>query len=363
MKSQLHIGFDAKRAFNNSTGLGVYSRRLISDLHSSYPMHTYSLFTTKSSSLCELKPGMKLITPTTRNFMFWRQWGIVNEPSFQTLDIYHGLSNEIPFRLRKGVRYVCTVHDLIWLKFPQLYSLFDRFIYTAKLKNVCQKAHMIVATSQQTADDLIQIMKVPPHKIRVVYQSGPPIVSSQNNTRPIHNPYFFYLSSFEHRKNHRTVIEAFAALTRKENIKLVFAGKKAESIVELKQLTKTLKVEEHVVFLSDISEKEKQRWMHHALAFLYPSFYEGFGIPLLEAMQQGARLLLSDLPVFREIAGNCARYLSPFKKEEWTIAMQEIIDNPHSLPFYSPFDVLERFSTQQTASSLMSVYGEVMEMP
>jgi len=357
MTAALHIGFDAKRAFSNQTGLGVYSRSLIADLYANYPENKYWLFAPKKTNLFSIQPGMEFVSPEFPIAPFWRQLGIASAIKKNKIDLFHGLSNEIPLMKTKGVRYVCTIHDLIWLKFPHLYKPHDRFFYTQKLKHACRVADLIIATSFQTATDLMDMMQVAPQKIKVVYQSGPPKLSDYPTAAPIDSPYLFYLSSFETRKNHALLIKSFANLKNTRGVKLVLAGKKSQGLSDLQHLAQSLKVKEKVVFLSDISESEKQIWLKHALAFVYPSQYEGFGIPLLEAIHHGSKLLLSNLPVFKEIAGDNALYFSAQSEEEWTHALQIAIDTPMQLISYSVEDAASRFLPASTAAALMEAYG------
>src|SRR5581483_8496685 len=170
----MRIGYDAKRAFLNRTGLGNYSRWLIQSLALYHPQNHYYLYTPK------LKPGnnidfpsvVRTILPKSKLFTsWWRSSGIVQDLLRDKIDLYHGLSHELPAGIGKtGIKSVVTVHDLIFMRFPQYFSWINRVIYGAKLKYACQAADKIIAISDRTKQDIIELIGISPDKIEVVYQ-------------------------------------------------------------------------------------------------------------------------------------------------------------------------------------------------
>lgn len=355
----LTIGFDAKRIFNNSTGLGVYSRNLVSNLIEHYPENNYVLFTPKISFPFEITaPNLEVVFPKTPFTSLWRTSGINKDIERKQIDIYHGLSNEIPIRLNPSTRYVCTIHDLIWLKLPSAYNAIDRIVYTKKLKHACQYSDILIATSQQTADDLQEIMKVPASKIRVVYQTGPSVILNIDSESPLKNPYLFYLSSFEQRKNHLSLLKTFFKCKGGQNIKLVLAGKPGPSLPLIQRFIEKYGLGDEVIILQNITDEEKFTWLKHAKSFVYPSVYEGFGIPLLEAMKIGTPLLLNNLPVFKEIAGETAKYFDLNIEKDFENKLNQIIESPKGIVNYT--EQLQKFTSKETSSSLWKVYEELM---
>lgn len=356
----LKIGFDAKRIFNNTTGLGVYGRSLVKNLVKEFPNNEYYLFTPKETDLFRVNSKqVKTITAPGFFNLFWRSYGINKEIATHHLDIYHGLSNEIPFKLNHSTKYICTIHDLIWLKYPDTYKKIDRNIYTKKLKHACTHSDMLIATSKQTANDLHEIMDIPKDRIRVVYQSGNEIPHNISRTSPIDEPYFFYLSSFQKRKNHLRLVQAYSNIKDKTNRLLVLAGKEGETFNEVKRFISDNKLQSDVVILSNLNEIEKYQWLKHADAFVYPSIDEGFGIPLIEAMQLGTPLLLNDIPVFKEIAEDTAEYFSLSEagdlENKLSTFKKPTSETTSNLPL-----LLNKFSISETSKSLLSIYLEIL---
>ena len=176
----MNIGFDAKRAFTNFTGLGNYSRTLIETLVRYYPDNAYHLFTPKTNDIpnfdfIKTQPSISIHTPLSvgtpleqylRAFHpFWRSFSIKNEIEKANIDVFHGLSHELPFRMPKNVKTVVTIHDLIHERFPEYYPYIDRKIYSFKFKKACEMADVVVAISEQTKQDIVDFYKIDAHKI------------------------------------------------------------------------------------------------------------------------------------------------------------------------------------------------------
>src|SRR5829696_3916129 len=176
----MNIGFDAKRAYHNGTGLGHYSRTLIRSLAEYFPQHQYFLFNPKPTDLFHLNGKnihevlpSKLLHKTLSSV--WRSTWIKNDLEKNEIDIYHGLSNEIPFDIQKsGLRSVVTIHDIIFEHYPEQYSRIDVEIYKRKFRYSCEHADKIIAISEQTKKDIIEFYKTREEKITVCYQSCNP---------------------------------------------------------------------------------------------------------------------------------------------------------------------------------------------
>ena len=243
----MRIGFDAKRAFNNNTGLGNYSRFIIESLLKYAPEQEYLLYTPKTPP----KRRSPQPSPIGREFLasssggvLWRSWLINNDLMRDNINIYHGLSNEIPFGIRKsGVKSVVTIHDLIFLRYPELYPFIDRFIYNKKFCYACENADAIVAVSQQTKADMMEFYKSPSERIRVIYQDCQEIFRQKldrqalinvKNKYSLNKPYILCVSSFSERKNQKRLIEAFQQLGLKD-YELILVGGKSKYSEEIRK--------------------------------------------------------------------------------------------------------------------------------
>ncbi len=355
----MRIGFDAKRYYHNNTGLGNYSRDLVDGLKQHFPQNAYLLL--DKPSLENLYLENKIIHTPSKSPL-WRSHGILKDIENLNLDVFHGLSNELPFgSWPLNTKKVVTIHDVIYKLFPTQYPLLDRNIYHLKTKHAIQVADTIIATSEATAKDLIHLYKAPEHKIEVVYQSCgkvhwmPYTASEVDNfkySKNIQFPFILYVSSFQERKNHLELIKAYAQLLNKDT-KMVLAGRKGKTYHQCMDLIKACQLENDVVILTDLEYKELPLLYRSAMGFIYPSLIEGFGIPLLEAACAGLPMAVNDIPVFREIAPTSTLYFHLGDIISITKALQNLIDI-NALQDNSQH--LEKFKSLNQANQMNKIY-------
>ncbi len=180
MSDNIHIGFDAKRFFNNRTGLGNYSRTLLSNLARFFPGNSYVLYTPKLNKNQLTAPlfqaPYQVVSPAI-NYPFWRSQRISRRLHKDNIQIYHGLSHELPRGpVSDRVRQVVTIHDLIFKIYPETYKPVDRWLYERKFSHAIRQSDLIVAISEQTKHDILKFYpETPESKIEVHYQACDPI--------------------------------------------------------------------------------------------------------------------------------------------------------------------------------------------
>jgi glycosyltransferase involved in cell wall biosynthesis len=289
----MKLGFDAKRAFLNRTGLGNYSRWLINALVKHQPDNDYLLYTPKlKAGFYTPDPATKIKTPAIKFLTSrWRSSGILYDLRRDGVELYHGLSHELPFGIERfGIRSVVTVHDLISMRFPQYFSWINRYIYKAKLVYACRAADRIIAISQKTKDDLIALLNVDPEKIEVIYQSCDASFKTEQTAEQsqavkkkynLPNQYLLNVGTIEPRKNLLLLVKALGQVA---DIKLVVVGKPTAYLAEVKTYISQHELADRVIFLHDVKFNELPAIYQQAACFIYPSTYEGFGIPILEAL-------------------------------------------------------------------------------
>lgn len=360
----LTIAFDAKRLFYNQTGLGVYARTLVQNLANFYPHNRYILCAPNiPKKRAEPFNSMQTLSaPAYIPNALWRSWHVSQLMQKERAQIYHGLSNEIPYRVDPNVAYIATVHDLIWLKYPQYYKAIDRLIYTLKIKHLVKYSRHIIATSKQTKSDLIELLKVPKAQISILYQSIPQ-KTAENSKVPNETtqPYFLYLSSFQERKNHKSLLLTYAQISAQTPYNLVLAGRSGATLNEVQSLINKLQLQNRVTLLTNISESEKEAWIQHAAAFIYASEYEGFGIPLLEAAQYRIPLILNQTPVFKELAQDCALYIPIHNREQAAQTLLNFCIQDGKSRANAMYERFERqFSPAVTSQLLIELYQSVL---
>lgn len=320
----MKIGYDAKRAFYNNTGLGNYSRWLIKGIASLNPVNTLYLYTPKAKSNPRLNfigdyPNIHTITPKSKWFTsWWRSRGIVNDLKRDGIELYHGLSHELPSGIKQtGIKSVVTVHDLIFMRYPKQFGPVNYRIYLAKIKHACRVADSIIAISQKTKDDLVELLGIDPNKIEVIYQGCDPSFAIEQ-TAPqksavkekysLPNCFILSVGTIEERKN---LLLTVKALKKADDIKLVVVGKETKYTEQVKAYLTANNLNHRVMFLKEVTFAELPAVYQLASVFVYPSRYEGFGIPVLEALNSGTPVIAATGSCLEEAGGPDSLYVNP----------------------------------------------------
>lgn len=375
----MHIAFEAKRAFNNFTGLGNYSRFVISSLRKHYPDEQYSLYTPTVSTHEEGKQFYKhnqeiTILPkglwkTGSLKSVWRSNKIGKLAQIQKSDVFHGLSNELPAGLKPPVKRIVTIHDVIFLRYPDFYPFIDRKIYVKKFKSACKKADEIIAISEQTKSDIIEFFDVDAAKISVIYQGVHPIYQQELKTKrllylldqySLHQPYFLYVGSIEDRKNAQDLVKAFKLVLNqvKHDLLLLIVGKKTAYQKEVEKEINALRLDQSVRIYNNIPFSDLPYLYKGAIASVYPSSFEGFGIPVLESLAVGTAVVTGNQSAMKEAGGQHALYADPKNHEELAAQMVKLAnDNAFNEQLVKNVEQhLAQFSSEKIAGDLMKLY-------
>ncbi len=337
----MKIAFDAKRAMQNFTGLGNYSRSLIENLATSYPQHQYQLFAprdTHTPRLTELRtqPSVSIHTPTgiwQKLPALWRTVGTAAAAKAQGAHIFHGLSHELPFGLQKAkLRSIVTMHDLIHERTPEYYPFIDRRVYTLKFKHACRVADSIVAISEQTKRDLIQFYQVPEQKITVIYQACHPQfgIAVDEATKAgikqkyqLPDEYLLYVGTVNERKN---LLGLLHALELVADAHLVIAGNGTYYAQKVKNYLATHPhVAQRVRWLPQQEFADMPAIYQSAQALVLPSFFEGFGIPIIEALSSETPVITSINGCFAEAGGPDSLYTNPADPTDIAAAIRRVM--------------------------------------
>lgn len=379
----MNIGFDAKRAFHNGTGLGHYSRTLLQSLSTFYPEHEYYLFNPKPSSTFSLAgPHLHEVLPNGFiNRLFpsaWRSSRVTKDLQRLKIDLYHGLSHEIPLGIQQtGIKSVVTIHDLIHERHPEQYNAVDVKIYNRKFRYACKYADRVIAISEQTKKDIIDFYQTPAEKITVCYQSCNPAfgttISEPEKTRirikyGLPAQFFLYVGSLIERKNLLNICKAVYLLRDEWKVPLVVIGNGGNYKQQVKDYILQQKLEDRIIFLSDTETAKKDPGFktaadfpaiyQSAIAMIYPSFFEGFGIPVLEALWSRLPVITSNTSCLPEAGGDAAFYVNPNSAEEIAAGMQTIFTDTTAAAAMREkgWQHAQRFTQQACAAAVMNVY-------
>lgn len=378
----MNIGFDAKRVFFNQRGLGSYSRNLISGLLSFYPANQYFLYSPKirSSSyfqeILSQHQNLNLRTPATWVPTFlegiWRSYFLASQTGKDQLDIYHGLSHEIPYGLSKHTKTIVTVHDLIFLKYPRYFSPVDRRIYYHKIAYAVNAAHLVLAISEQTKKDLISWFRVSENKIRVVYQSCHELFYQNNHLSGdiltkfrLPEKYILYVGALVPHKNALSLIKALKHLKVSDH-HLVVVGKGKGYYRQMMAYINEHGLYNRVHFISNqgsIDNRQLAMLYRGASLFVFPSLWEGFGIPVLEAMASGVPVIVNQNAGLTEAAGEAALAINVNDSMLLASQMNSIITDESLTNHLIQKGKLqaEKFRPRQVTAQLMQAYQEVLD--
>lgn len=335
----MKIGFDAKRLFNNRTGLGNYSRTLVHDLAVNFPNTHFSLYTPKinlpqETAWHQQQNNISVFKPVKKTPL-WREFGLAKQLQQDKVAIYHGLSHELPWGIKKsGIKSVVTIHDLIFKIYPNTYHAFDRLIYDQKFRYACQNSDKIIAISHSTKQDIINFYHIPEEKIEVIYQACNPLYLSLQEEKAILQTkakynlpqnYLLYVGSVIERKGLMQIVKALSILKKGTFPPLVIIGKQGKYALQVKQYIHNQQLENYIVWLSVENDHDLQAIYQGANIFIYPSIYEGFGIPIAEALLCKTPVITSNTSSLPEAAGSHSLCVDPQNHEELASAIQTIL--------------------------------------
>ncbi|MEZ4994316.1 MAG: glycosyltransferase family 1 protein [Saprospiraceae bacterium] len=371
------IGFDAKRLFQNFTGLGNYSRTLVANLAAYYPEHAYFLFTPKippreETHFFQNDPLFSVQTPHGKFAPLWRMRGMIKDLQKQRIQLYHGLSNEIPLKIQQtNIKTVVTIHDLLFKRFPGQYKAIDRSIYNGKFQYACQHADRIVAISEATKRDIIHYYSIPPEKIEVIYQScderfmqtrSESTVQAVLDTYGLPRNYLLYVGSIIERKNLLGVIKAMERLPAPLQLPLVVVGggkgyyrNKVKSYIASRRL-------QNKIFFVRPDLNELAVLYQQASIFLYPSFGEGFGIPILEALFSKTPVITSKFSSLPEAAGPSSYQVDPADIDAIAQGMEGILndDDFRKQMVEKGYLYAQQFRGEPLTHQMMSLYETML---
>jgi glycosyltransferase involved in cell wall biosynthesis len=288
----------------------------------------------------------------------------------ERLDVYHNPANIIPLRY-KG-KSVITIHDLAIYKNPNWFPRkLGRQIFSTKLliPSSVENASKIIAVSRSTKNDLMEIFKVPENKIKVIYEGAERNENIKigdkkylKNKFKISNDYILYLGTIEPRKNIESLIKACQSLNG--NLELVIAGArgwKYEKVFKLIDGYNKKAKKEEIEYLGYVSFEDKIALMKNALCFVFPTFYEGFGLPVLEAMSLGTPVISSNISSIPEIVGETGILVNPYKEEELIEALRKITGDKKLRERLSLAgkERAGEFSWEKCAKETLDVYREM----
>ena len=379
MNQTLTIGLDAKRIVRNGTGLGSYGRTLANDLAQidGLDLRLYAVDKGRDDLRNQVTEGSNLHFCYPRGCYkmgfgkaLWRSRGIVSQLKADGVEVFHGLSGELPLGLGKaGIKSVVTIHDLIFMRHPEYYNKMDVNIYTRKFRQAIRDADCIVAISECTKRDICELGDVSDDRIEVVYQScatrfaAEPLPQKMWEVRSrydLPDRYILNVGSIEARKN---VLLAVKALQRMpDDVSLVIVGRRTPYVQQVERCMEECGLHERVIMLHDVPDDDLPAIYRMADAFVYPSRYEGFGIPIIEAIRMGLPVVACTGSCLEEAGGPDCIYVDPDDDEAMAHAMGQVLlgADGRQQRIERSQDYVRRFENTGAASKIADIYRSLI---
>lgn len=379
------IGIDVTAAVTQGGGIGRYTRELVQALAAIDDRETYHLFYGKMPA----HPPVPHPLPQKTNFhlhpaplnerWLYRLWYRLQLPLpiqwfTGELDLFHSPDFVLP-PVRGSIPTLLTVHDLSFVHHPET--------FTPKLVNYLnrvvpasiQRATHILADSQSTKRDLIQLWQIPEQKITVLYSGVSPHFQPITENKYIRalrskynlgdQPYLLSVGTVQPRKNYQMLIRAFQPIAQKWHHNLVIAGSKGWLSDQIWAEVAAQGLEERVKLIGFVTDAEMPALYTAASLFLFPSLYEGFGFPLLEAMACGVPIITANSSSLPEVAGEATLQLSPHDQQSWTTSIHQLLQDKarRTKMVADGFRQVRQFSWQKAARQLLALYQTILTTP
>lgn len=361
------IGVEAFNIKKQNTGIGYYTKSLVEELNKLENENEYYTYINEdikqSLSISNLKSyevSSKAKEAIYRHFMMG------NIAKKDKLDLYHGTSFYIP----KGIKCksVVTVHDLSFLKYPETFTK-SRILYGKMfIKDSVNRANKVIAVSKSTKNDIVNYYGIDESKVEVVYLGARDIFSEANQEEIINikkkfsvDRYILSVGTLEPRKNLSSLLKAFNRISDKidKDIKIVFVGKKGWLIGDL--LEEARKISDRIVFTGYVTDEELKCLYSGAQLFAYPSIYEGFGLPVLEAMSCGANILTSNVSSLPEVIGNVGELINPLDVNEIAEGILKCLEKDKDAMKQCVIKRSQKFSWNKCAEDTNRLYENLLE--
>lgn len=373
------IGFDAKRIVCNRTGLGSYARTLVRDLSQiitpDIRLNLYAPDRGEDDLRHQVResPDMRFVYPRTFGDKIfgnlWRMHGIIDDLKQDNVKIFHGLSGELPIGISKsGIKTVVTIHDIIFMRHPEWYNPVDRLIYTLKFRKTCEEADRIIAISECTKRDITLFGGVSSEKISVIYQSCGTRYKTRESEKKLQEVsarymlpgrYIINVGTIEERKNVLLAVKALRLLP--EDVSLVVVGKPTFYAEKVKAYVAKNGLSSRVLMLHDVPCDDLPAIYQMAEACVYPSRYEGFGIPVIEAIQSGLPVVACTGSCLEEAGGNGGIYVDPDDVRGLAEGIRSVLKGAEGRDdrIAECLRYVARFENDNVARKVLDVYNEL----
>ncbi|GHO44979.1 glycosyltransferase family 4 protein [Ktedonospora formicarum] len=377
----MRIAIDYTAAIRQGAGIGTYVRRLVDAMLALDTTNSYTLLTSGRPGKDHPFPegehvrGRSMLIPDRYLNILWYRWRAPLPANLFTgpIDIYHNPDFVLP-PLNKRTRKIVTVHDLAFLEHPEYAAPALAAYLSQVVPRAINEADVIATVSHEVSRTLIKHFQAPVEKLTVIPNgvgsyfkrvSDPVLLEATRNKFGLKLPFILAVGTLEPRKNHLGLIKAYHQLyqQKKAPAMLAIAGGKGWLYDETHELVSKLKLEKRVLFLGRVSDLELVHLYSMAQIFAFPSFFEGFGIPPIEAMACGAPVITSNISSLPEVVGEAALKVDPYSIDELAHAIAQLTESEtlRQELRQKGYEQARKFTWEQSARKMLSVYQRLYE--
>jgi len=362
------FGYDEKTGLPRRVGSSAYCFELLLNLNRIDKKNSYIIYLPQSPTSDLPKEGSRWHYKIVRPRKMWTLFGLSLEFLLRRSkpDVFFSPTHYLPIFSPR--RSVISILDISYIRFPELFRKADLNQLTKWTKYSARKAKRVFTISSSSKDDIIKAYKTPEKKVIVTYPGIKTILSnkykalSMDDLRKkygIKQQYILFVGTLQPRKNITRLIEAFSRI--KQDIQLVVVGKKGWLFSEILEAPKKFKIEDRVKFLDFVPDEDLPFFYKNAICFVLPSLYEGFGLPILEAMKNGCPVIASNVSSLPEAGGDAALYVNPLDVDDIKKNLELIIHNSELRKglIEKGYEQVRKFSWEKTAKETLKVLEEV----
>lgn len=356
----MKIAIDTQTTLGQKTGFGYYVENLVKELKKVDVNNVYRLISPKKEK--DFNSPQRLI---------WDQFILPAKVRKENVDILHQPAFSAPIFLKKPI--VVTIHDLIAIHYPKDIPFWSSQYFGKWMPFSYRFADHIISVSEHTKKDIISLLRVPEEKVTVIYHAAREYFRPIKDKRELDrirrkyntgDNYILHIGTLNPRKNLHFLINVFSKVSyQHRNLKLIIAGKEGWYYDNLKDQVNKLGLQNRVLFVGYVDEKDKPALYSGACLLAFPSLYEGFGFPILEAMNCGLPVVASNRSSIPELVSNAGILLNPKDESGWIIAINKMLSDNKLHRKYTDLGLkrAKNFSWKITAEKTIAVYEKVYE--
>lgn len=371
----MKIGIDGRAAkWYRGSGIGNYTYQLLNNLRNIDDKNEYFIvWPDNCNNDIILANKFNINYISEQHDKFWEQIIIQDLIIQNDLDLYHVPQNGIGLPLSKKCRYIITLHDIIPFKLPETVGSGYLQIFREYVPKIVNISDAIITVSNFSKNDICSYFNIEEDKVFVTYLAPEEIYkptdkdicfSVLKEKFNINYPFILYVGGFSLRKNLMRLIKAFSIVRQKYDIHLIIPGKLSRNFPDLYSLTNNLSLTNYIHFLSFVSNEDLLYLYNAAYLFVYPSLYEGFGLPPLEAMSCMCPAVVSNKTSLPEILQDSVLYIDPYCEEDIVEKIELLIQNPHLREYYSKkgFEHAQKFNWKETVNNTINIYHQILAL-